>query len=135
MAEVMLREIISQKQGDDWVVDSAGTDAQTGGKAARIAVEIMQEEGIDLSNFRSKLIDQQLAKESNIILTMTLRQKEDVIDSFPVAKGRTYTLKEFAGDCEDVEIADPYGFDRETYRWCAREIKDNLSKIASKLED
>jgi protein-tyrosine-phosphatase len=133
MAEALLREILSQKYGDDLVVDSAGTEAQVGGKAAKLAMEVMKEEGIDLSEFRSKPVDERLVRESKIILTMTLRQREGVLESFPAAKGKTFTLKEFAGNCEDVEIDDPYGFDRETYRWCAREIKDNLNKIVPKL--
>jgi len=135
MAEVLLKEILSQKYRDDLVVDSAGTEAQIGARAAKLAMEIMNEEGIDLSGFRSKPVDERLVKESRIILTMTLRQKKDILNNFPDAKGKTFTLKEFAGNCEDVEIDDPYGFDRETYRWCAREIKDNLNKIVPKLTD
>ena len=135
MAEALLKEILSQKHSKGLVVDSAGTEAEPGEKATKLAMEVMKEEGIDLSASRSKPISENLVRESKIILTMTQQQKKDILAKYPVAKEKTFTLKEFAGNCEDIDIDDPYGFDLETYRWCAREIKDNLNKITQKLRD
>jgi len=133
MAEALLKEMLAKKGELGLEVTSAGTDALMGGRPTRLAMETMRDEGIDLTGFRSKPVDAGLIKESGLVLTMTLNQKEDIVLRYPEAQGKTFTLKEFAGECGEMDIEDPYGPDRERYRRCVREIEVNLSKALPKL--
>jgi protein-tyrosine-phosphatase len=133
MAEAILKEMLTKRGEVGLEVTSAGTDALMGGRATGLAVETMRDKGIDLTGFKSKPVDERLIRESELVLTMTLRQKEEIISRHPAAEGKVFTLKEFAGECGALDIEDPYGPDRIRYRMCVREIRDNLRRALPKL--
>ncbi|HJX22947.1 MAG TPA: low molecular weight protein arginine phosphatase [Candidatus Bathyarchaeia archaeon] len=133
MAEAILKEMLAERGEGGPEVTSAGTDALMGGRATGLAMETMRDEGIDITGFKSKPVDEMLIRESELVLTMTLKQKEEILSRHPNAKGKVFTLKEFAGECGELDIEDPYGPDRDRYRMCVREIKDNLRKALPRL--
>ena len=56
--------------------------------------------------------------------------KRMILEVYPKATDKVFTLKEYAGyDKEDWDIADPFGHDIETYKACAAEINEVLSKF------
>ena len=67
---------------------------------------------------------------SDLILTMTEGHKQ-ILE--PLAKGKVYTLLEYAGSSGD--ISDPYGGDLEEYEEVAQEIYDALVDVAEKIAD
>lgn len=99
MAEALLR------QHGHAEVRSAGVAADIGARASGGAIRVLQRRGIDLAGHRSQMISEELVEWADLILTMTRRHKEVVIERFPQAKDKTYTLKEFAvGEQDKLEL-------------------------------
>lgn len=149
MAEALLRKMLGGDEGrsSGIMVSSAGTGALPGDPASENAIKAMQVEGIDLTGHRATRLDKQMALEADLILTMTSRHKEMVLGLVPEAKGRVFTLKEFAagstnpgsGGWSDsrpdgssqglnFDIADPFGGPLEEYLKVAGELKDLLKR-------
>ncbi|NLG84524.1 MAG: low molecular weight protein arginine phosphatase [Firmicutes bacterium] len=106
MAEALLRKMLKENLGEkaaEITVLSAGTVAVAGQSASNLAVKVMRQEGIDLSGHRAKKLTAELAREADLILTMTLAQKETVLDLVPTAKGKVFTLREFAEGVREIE--------------------------------
>lgn len=112
----------------DVMIESAGIFAADGGKASDNAIEALKKYNIDLSGHRTQPVTEDLLKQSDLILTMTLGHKQ-LIEQ--LASGKVYTLMEYAGS--DGDISDPYGGDLEEYEETAQEIYDALVDIAEKL--
>ncbi|MGQ9779465.1 MAG: low molecular weight protein arginine phosphatase [Bacillota bacterium] len=106
MAEALLRKMLRENLGEkaaEITVLSAGTGAVAGQAASHLAVKVMRQEGIDLSQHRAKKLTAELAREADLILTMTLAQKEAVLELVPTAKGKVFTLREFAEGVREIE--------------------------------
>ena len=126
-------------------VESAGIAAQIGDRASENAIEaVAQEWGIDISSHNARPLDKEMVFRSDLILTMTRRQKEVVASLFPDSKSRVFTLKEYISENETdksieeynfaLDIIDPYGGTLPAYRQCARDIKQAVDKLVSKLK-
>ncbi|MCL6613566.1 MAG: low molecular weight protein arginine phosphatase [Firmicutes bacterium] len=106
MAEALLRKMLTENLGEkaaEVTVLSAGTGAIAGQSASSLAIKVMDQEGIDLSKHRAKKLTAELAREADLILTMTLAQKEAVLRLVPAAKGKVFTLREFAEGVREIE--------------------------------
>lgn len=69
-----------------------------------------------------------------LILVMTERHRNMILDVFPQAADKLFTLKSFAEvDDENPDISDPFGMDYEVYKNCAAEIETLLNRIIAKL--
>ena len=65
---------------------------------------------------------------------MTKGHKEAVINRFPNAQSKTYTLKEFARLDGNLDIVDPFGGSIEEYRSAFFDIQEAIEKVAEILE-
>ncbi|MGD8400487.1 MAG: hypothetical protein PVH64_06055 [Bacillota bacterium] len=105
MAEALLRKMLLIDLGEKATVIrvvSAGTYAVPGANANRNAIEVMKSEGIDLRQHRASLLSPELIADADLILTMTLEQKKDVLRLFPAAAKKTFLLNEFAEDMREI---------------------------------
>lgn len=129
MAEVLLKKMLLERlsKAVGIRVLSAGLSAY-GGYVTGEAFEVMRKEGVDLSDFRSKPLTEEMVKKADLILTMERLHKNTILSLYPKARGRAFTLKEFAGEATDLDIADPYGRGMKAYEACAEEIKRSLIK-------
>lgn len=106
MAEALLRKMLVTDLGERATVIrvvSAGTDAVPGTNANRNAIEVMKREGIDLRQHRACLLAPELISDADLILTMTLEQKNEVLRLMPSAINKTFMLNEFAEDMREIE--------------------------------
>jgi protein-tyrosine phosphatase len=106
MAEALLRKMLVADLGERATVIrvvSAGTDAVPGTNANRNAIEVMKREGIDLRQHRACLLAPELIADADLILTMTLEQKNEVLRLMPSAINKTFMLNEFAEDMREIE--------------------------------
>ena len=129
MAAAIMNKI-AMETGLDVRIDSAGIFACEGQRASENAVIAAAEMGADLSEHRSKQINEELISASDIILTMTEAHKQMLL---PLAKDKVYTLLEYAS--LDGDVKDPYGGDLDVYRECAGEIYSALLKINEKIRN
>jgi len=134
MAEGFLKKMLKEKFGEPLKIQvlSAGLNAY-GWPVTREAAEAMEREEIDISGFRSKRLSQELVDKADLILTMEENHKDTLISLLPKHAHKIFTLKEFAGEAEDLNIHDPYGCGLEAYEACAKEIKQTLTKALDKI--
>ncbi|MCX7771743.1 MAG: low molecular weight protein arginine phosphatase [Clostridia bacterium] len=138
MAEALMKNLLMDRADLSKVysVSSAGVYAFEGDPASKEAITAMAEEfGISLSSHRAKVLDDKDVHSAFLILTMTAHHKEMILDIYPEAADKVYSLKEFAEiDTDMADILDPYGADIETYKECALEIEATLMNLVEKLE-
>ncbi len=136
MAEYLLKDKLKKMNIDDIEVESAGLSAFFPQKASKNAVLVMNELGIDISSHVSRLINEDMIKESNLILTMEKYHKEAIINMYPGVMDKVFTLKEYVLDSkENLDVVDPYGGDDDKYRKCRDELNDLIDKLLSKVDD
>lgn len=136
MAEALLRKMLYEDLGKKAAVIqvvSAGTGAINGANATRNAIEVMDREGIDLRQHRATRITPELIGEADLVLTMTLDQKEYVLELVPEARNKVFTLSQFANGIKEIE-----GLMAEietTRKLLESKRKKFLEKHAAKLEE
>ena len=135
MAEGFLKKMLEDYGGSVKVeVLSAGLNA-FGGPPTREARFVMRERGIDISSFTSRQLTEELIEKADLILTMKKSYKDRIISGYLQSGRKVFTLKEFAGEIDDLDINDPYGGGIVTYQTCAKEIKLTLIKALKKIVD
>ena len=134
MAAALFRKFLAgklDKSVDDlaelgYRVLSAGTFAGQGSRASEGAVEVMREQGCDLSSHSSQPATDELVKTADRIYTMTLSQLEMVRRLDATSEDRSYLVAEQG-------IPDPIGGGTDTYRACAAEIEVAVKRIVESL--
>lgn len=137
MAEALFRNLIKEREdlATELSVTSAGIYAFEGDPASREAIEVLKEEfGIDLRAHRARVLNDKDIREAYLILTMTRHHREMILELYPEAADKIYTLKGFAQQEKTGDICDPYGQDYDTYKECAYEIESLLLDILDKAD-
>jgi len=89
--------------------------------------------GIDASSHVSTLLNDEVLRRSWLVLTMTKRHKEKILQLFSTSASKVYTLSEFAG--KDKDIADPIGKDFEYYAMTFAEINKKVITTFEKIKE
>jgi len=116
-----------------YIIESAGTNAYTGDRATDFATLAMKKYDTDLSNHRATYIEESDVKEADIVLCMTYAHKTRVLNKYPDLEGKVFTLKEYLGEQEYLDIDDPWGFSMDVYTSCAKEIVNYVDKLIEKI--
>lgn len=133
MADGLMKKLVMDNN-KDIVVYSCGIYAEDGDMATYNAIEAIKEYGVDLREHRATNINNSQIEDMDIILCATTSHKNTVIRMYPELKDKVYTMKEYADfDKNDLDIPDPWGYDIETYRFCASTINKCLEKIIKKI--
>jgi len=121
----------------DVIFDSAGwhdafEDAQPETK------NYVQDKGIDMSDFKPKVITKELIEKQDLIIGMERYQLTKVRNNFREIKenirDKLYTLKEFNGaEKKDVNIPDPYKTGLDNYKRILKIVEENVEKMAKKI--
>ena len=72
--------------------------------------EYLDKIGIPNSDFRPRVVSLKLLQDADLIITMELYHKEQIIQNYNLDdnfKSKIFTLKEFNGEKEDLDIIDP----------------------------
>lgn len=124
MAEALLRRALPGT-----TIRSAGLQAMIGHPADPFAVQLMAEQGLDITSHRAQQISSQLVREADLILTMDREQKKAVESRYVESKGKVYRLGEFG----QYDIADPYREGIDSFRAAYRLIDDGVNLFAQRL--
>lgn len=100
MAEGLLRKL-AQERGMELEVRSAGVSAISGTSISRHASAILRDEGIN-DHMTSTQLSAENVAWADLILTLTGGHKRHLLQYFPAAVSKTYTLKEYVHDEEAV---------------------------------
>ena len=133
-----MRKALKDKGKDNIVVSSAGTSTVDGYRPTRETIEVMKTEGVDVSDYKSKALSDELIAGFDLILVMTAQHMDNVIKRVPAAISKTHLLKQYGRPedscaCEDLDVADPIGATKQTYENVFAEIKEEVYRIAEIL--
>jgi len=132
MAAVLAAKML-RAAGIDCAVQSAGVHAAPECGASTHAITVMQEEECDLLSHRAQRVSPELVQASQLILAMTSAHSAAVLSLCPDARGKVFSLYEYAQGGQDV--SDPFGGDYAVYRACATQIKDLLALCIPKIKN
>jgi protein-tyrosine-phosphatase len=121
---------------DTYRILSAGVAAAHDAEPSRYAKEVMQEEGIDISDHRSKLLDGNLLDEADTVLVMSESHYRQIADWFKSYAARTRLLRHFDPVKDDPDypnIPDPMGMGKDAYIKCKEMIKRSLEGAIREL--
>ncbi|MFW9878662.1 MAG: hypothetical protein ACFFG0_36745 [Candidatus Thorarchaeota archaeon] len=96
----------------------------------------LDSKGINHANFRPKIISVELLGKQDLILTMETKHSEEIKSNFNTLQGignKTYTLKEFTGENNDLDIIDPYYTSADTYKKVLKIIEKYVKKAVLKI--
>lgn len=133
MAEAIFRQVADPRD-DRWLVSSAGIHALTGTSATLEALEVLKEFGVDASGHTARQLNPDILQDVDLVLTMTTSHKRSIQKAFPSVSDKVFTLKEYAGKRDDLDIQDPYGSGLEAYYLTATELQENLALVWKRLE-
>jgi protein-tyrosine phosphatase len=130
MAEGLFKQALPQK-----AVCSAGIDALVGCAADRCAVQLMTEQGIDISEHRAQNLATWMVNEADLIVTMDRDQKSFIEQNYVRARGKVIRL----GEHRKYDIPDPYQSGlvafRHSFNLIAQGIDQLVKRIAHQVPD
>ena len=128
MAQGLLEKRLKELGRKD-IVRSCGIYAYDGDPATDESIEAIEEYGVDLKKHKATNIGKSEIKKMDLILCATNEHKKEVLKRYKELSEKTYTMKEYAGYKDSLDLADPWGYTMHTYRKCAQEIAVIIEKI------
>jgi protein-tyrosine phosphatase len=91
-----VERLLTRHLGPAVSVSSAGTHALVGEPISPPMARLLRNRGVEDGGFAARRITENLVKASNLILALTRAQRSLVVELWPPAVRRTFTLREFA---------------------------------------
>ena len=134
IAEGLFRRLLGNRK--DIEVASAGVHAVRGQPPSLYAVQVCEEEGVDISGLRSQPLAAALIDQATHIFAMTGAHLETIQMLFPDGAEKSFLLREFEEPDTTVwrDVPDPIGLGRDVYEVCARTIKNALPSVLAFVE-
>lgn len=115
-------------------VRSAGIYAMDGGEISENAKQVIREDGIEYEQY-SRLLNEKDLRWADLVLTMTTAHKQILLNAYPFAADKTFTLKEYSKPYGPQDVSDPFGGDIQMYRQTFGELKSLINELAQKLKE
>jgi protein-tyrosine-phosphatase len=123
---IFLAKLAERENTEDWRVESAGTRALEGFPAAQnVELTLSYLYKVDISEHRSRLVNQELLSSFDLILTMEQGHAEAIKVEYPQLAERVFVITEMVG--EDGDIEDPIGRPLAIFQKTARELDQILT--------
>jgi protein-tyrosine phosphatase len=126
MAERVLKSLLQSRGIHGVEVSSAGLLDMQGAPADMTARQILQENGIDDEGHHSRIVNEILIEEADLIITMEKEQLQKIGHQYPQALDKLRVLKSYLPGSDYGETAedfrDPYRRPIFYYRLCFAEI-------------
>jgi protein-tyrosine phosphatase len=91
-----VERLLANQLGPAVSVSSAGTHALVGHPISEPMAALLQRIGVDPQPFEARRLSEQMLKEADLILPMTRAQRGFIVELWPAAVRRAFTLREFA---------------------------------------
>ena len=109
MAEALFRARMPESWHGRVEVSSAGTHALEGEHASATAVDVLSEDGIDMTAHRARRVSEQLLSEADLIVVMTEAHAQIIESLDPGAVTKVLRFGGLVPERADADIADPIG--------------------------
>jgi protein-tyrosine-phosphatase len=128
---ILEARLAEDAETSDWKVESAGTWALEGERAARFSQAAASQRGLDLSNHLSRNVNREMMKSFDLILTMERGQKEALTAEFPESADQIFMVSELVGGMYDIydPIGGPYSDYENTAAELERIFKEGLEHL------
>lgn len=137
MAEALMRKRLYELSKDSVEVKSAGIRALNGMAPTDETITVMKEDGVDVSDYKTKNVTSEMIKKADLILTMEPVHKDEIARLVPAAASKTYLLKEYESQSKinpkGFSVHDPIGQPVEDYRTTRDEIKNEIERFVKKI--
>lgn len=138
MAEGLLQKFLKSKNCEDIKIISAGIGTMPGMMASPNTIEVMKQEGIDVSDHRAQLVTEDMIKDTDLVLGMEPIHVSTVLSIVPEAKDKTSLLLEYAYENENdkptnIAVLDPIGKPKEVYESVFMTIKDAMERLVERI--
>jgi len=98
--------------------------------------EYLNAKGINNSDFHPQIINRIMLEKQDLIITMEVSHAQEIRDNYSgivdIDK-KTFTLREFNGETEELDIIDPYYTSTSTYKKVLKIIDDNVEKMVNRI--
>jgi len=94
-------------------------------------VTLLQQRGINVAGHLAAQIDAQDVRHADLILTMTAKHKAKVLELFPQAQGKVFTLSEYATGT-DTEVPDAFGKPMDVYVAMVKQVDTYVAQALKK---
>ncbi len=111
-------------------VRSAGLDAMTGHPADPFAVQLMREQGVDITGHRAQGLASWMIREADIVVAMDLAQKHFIEQRYPTARGKVFRLCESGNG----DVPDPYRQDLAVFRQTCDLIVQGVGMLVERID-
>ena len=91
-----VERLLASQLGPSVSVSSAGTHALVGHPISEPMATLLRQAAVEPEPFEARRLSEQMVKESDLILAMTRAQRGLVVELWPAAVRRAFTLREFA---------------------------------------
>lgn len=134
IAEGFFRRLLGNRR--DIEVASAGVHAVRGQPPSLYAVQVCEEQDVDISWLRSQPLTAALIDRASHIFAMTGAHLETIHTLFPHGAEKSFLLREFEEPGTTVwrDVPDPIGLGRDVYELCARTIQNALPSVLAFVE-
>ena len=132
LAKVILQAAIQKTRYRAIVdVDSAGTLRLLAQPAHHFALQVAQENKLDLSRHRSKPVTKNLLEETELVICMASDHQNYLRKHFPEEKEKIVLLKQWRREARlsNPSVADPMGHNLPVYHQAFREISTEIKRI------
>ena len=129
MAEALFRQRASTHLATTIKVRSAGTQALIGHAPDILAIQLMADRQLDISEYGGTRLNADLARWADIILVMETSQKRVIEQRHPTARGKVFRLLED----EKIDIPDPYRQDIGAFKAALHLIDRGVEQWVGKL--
>jgi protein-tyrosine phosphatase len=100
-----VERLLANKLGPTVTVSSAGTHALVGHPISDPMAALLLDSGFQPDPFEARRLSEHMLKKADLVLTMTRAQRGLVVELWPPAVRRTFTLREFARLLSSVDPA------------------------------
>ncbi|MGE8205006.1 low molecular weight protein arginine phosphatase [Heyndrickxia sp. NPDC080065] len=129
----MAEAILKDKNIKGISVRSAGIYAMDGQNASQQAQKVLEEHNIK-HNHSSKMLTEEDVNWASTIFTMTSNHKFFIVETYPSAANKTFTIKEFVNEHKgNHDVLDPYGGSVDIYRKTYNELTELIEKIIKNI--
>ncbi len=131
MAERIFNERLSRQSINGVSASSAGLLDMNGAVADPTARQILAEHGIDDEGHVSRLLTEEILRETDLVLTMEMSQLQKIEAQYPEFASELRVLKSYLPDYDihQGDIADPYRRSLFHYRLCFAEISLSVEAL------
>ncbi|HHV37127.1 MAG TPA: protein tyrosine phosphatase [Candidatus Cloacimonetes bacterium] len=132
IAEKLFRQKVEQQE---LAIDTDSSGLMQGGHLISLSsMQLLMARGIlEAQEHVSKQITPEMVDSSWLVLTMEVRQRDILRESYPQHARKILTLNEITGYSGDVE--DPYGYEKPRYEETFEIIEDRLDILINKIKN